>query len=124
MTRRLALSFSGAGHLVCYQLGAAKALMEKLEEEREKRIAHLQQSAARRMGNAGVLRGWTAWQELYDEQVAQRQMLASAGARLLRPKLAASIAHWRAHWEAAARTAMAEAAEVRALVETVGSKAS
>ena len=25
---RLALSFSGAGHLVCYQLGAAKALME------------------------------------------------------------------------------------------------
>ena len=28
MTRRLALSFSGAGHLVCYQLGAAKALME------------------------------------------------------------------------------------------------
>ena len=68
--------------------------------------------AARRIGQQGLSRGWTAWQELYDEQVAQRQMLASAGARLLRPKLAASIAHWRAHWEAAARTAMAEAAEV------------
>ena len=82
---------------------AARRWRRSSTAEREKRVEDMRQKAARRMGNAGVLRGWTAWQELYDEQVAQRQMLASAGARLLRPKLAASIAHWRAHWEAAAR---------------------
>ena len=45
------------------------------------------------------MRGWSAWHELYQEQVAQRQMLASAGARLLRPKLAASFSHWKTDWE-------------------------
>ena len=90
---RRALEAAAEAQAVRQEEAAAKALMEKLEEERERRIAHLQQSAARRMGNAGVLRGWTAWQELYDEQVARRQMLASAGARLLRPKLAASFTH-------------------------------
>jgi len=33
--------------------------------------------------------------------VSQRQMLAAAGARLLRPKLAASFAEWRQGWDAA-----------------------
>ena len=59
--------------------------------------------AARRMGNQGILRGWTAWVDLHEEQRARRQMLASAGARLLRPKLAASLALWRQGWEAEMR---------------------
>ena len=78
---------------------AATQLALSLEEEREKRVNHLQRVAARRIGQQGLSRGWTAWQELYDEQVAQRQMLASAGSRLLRPKLAASFTHWRGDCE-------------------------
>ena len=56
------------------------------------------------MGNQGILRGWTAWVDLHEEE-GRRQMLASAGARLLRPKLAASLALWRQGWEAFARAA-------------------
>ena len=41
------------------------------------------------------MRGFTAWQFKWEERVAQKQMLASAGARLLKPKLAASFAGWK-----------------------------
>ena len=40
--------------------------------------------AGARIKNQGIMKGWSAWLELWEEQVAQRQMLASAGARLLR----------------------------------------
>jgi hypothetical protein len=93
---------------------AATQLALSLEEEREKRVNHLQRVAARRIGQQGLSRGWTAWQELYDEQVAQRQMLASAGARLLRPKLAASFVGWRWNWEAERERDRLKAAEVLA----------
>ena len=46
------------------------------------------------------MRGWTAGSDLFEGEKAQRQMLASAGARLMRPKLAASLAHWRSDYEA------------------------
>ena len=91
---------------------AARQLIDRLEEEKEKRIAHLHQSAARRMGNQGILRGWTAWVDLHEEQRARRQMLASAGARLLRPKLAASLALWRQGWEAEMCASAERAAQV------------
>ena len=58
----------------------------------EARIEYLYQKAGARIKNQGIMKGWSAWLELWEEQVAQRQMLASAGARLLRPKLAASLA--------------------------------
>ena len=44
--------------------GLAQREMEAqrlLEEEREKRVAHLQRMAARRMGNEGLSRGMNAW---------------------------------------------------------------
>ena len=74
-------------------------LAAKLAQEKERRVEELYKKSAKRMGNQGILRGWSAWHELYEEMKAQRQMLASAGARLLRPKLAASMEHWRRDWE-------------------------
>ena len=71
-------------------------------EEREKaaRIEYLTKKAGARIKNQGIMRGWTAWSDLFEGEKAQRQMLASAGARLMRPKLAASLAHWRGDYEA------------------------
>ena len=85
----------------------------KAEAERERRVEELCGKAAKRMGNQGILRGWTAWVELYEELAAQRQMLASAGARLLRPKLAASFTAWRADYGAAAAAKTATGAKAR-----------
>ena len=80
---------------------AARELLERLEEEKERRVEHLQRVAARRIGLGAVARGWSAWHAAWEERRRQRQMLASAGARLLRPKLAAI--HWRGACLAAQR---------------------
>ena len=63
------------------------ALLEA--QEKQKRIDYICQRAARRIANQGILRGWTAWQDIYYEQKRQRQLLAGAGARLSKPALAA-----------------------------------
>merc|ERR1711965_403246 len=76
----------------------AKQMEDKLEEEKEKRIAHLQQQAMRRIANAGIASGFSAWQEQWAEAARQKRMLAAAGARLARPALAAALAHWMALW--------------------------
>ena len=63
----------------------------QLEAEKEKRVAHLQQMAARRMGQQGLAAGWSTWQDQYLEAARQKRMLAAAGARLQRPALVASF---------------------------------
>ena len=73
---------------------AARELLERLEEEKERRVEHLQRVAARRIGLGAVARGWSAWHAAWEERRRQRQMLASAGARPGR-----SVAHWRGAWE-------------------------
>ena len=79
----------------------ARRMEEQLAAEREKRIEHLKQSALRRMANAGIAVGWTAWTELYFEQKREQQLLAGAAARLARPALAACVAHWVRDWQEA-----------------------
>ena len=78
-------------------------LAAELEEEREKRALHVQQIAARRIGQMGLARGWSAWHEQWLEVVKQRQMMAATAARLTRPKLTACLTHWRHDWEEAVR---------------------
>ena len=74
---------------------------ERLEAEREKRVAHLQQQAARRIAKHDIAMGFSAWQEQWEEAARQKRMLAAACARLARPVLAAAVAAWRAGWRAA-----------------------
>ena len=40
-----------------------KSLEHRLETEKEKRVSHLQQQAARRIANRGIAMGFTTWQE-------------------------------------------------------------
>ena len=71
----------------------------RLEEEREKRVAHLQGVAARRIQQMGLARGWSAWLDGYLQHQMHQRMLRQAASRLMRPKLAAAAAHWRRSWE-------------------------
>ena len=68
------------------------------EAAHEKRIAHLQQMAARRMMKAGLTKGWQTWQDAYLERQRHLRMLAGAAGRLMKPKLTAALVHWRVDW--------------------------
>ena len=96
---RAALKAAMEGDLAAAQEAYARQMEEQLEAEKEKRVAHLQQQAMRRMANAGLASGFGAWQEQWEEVARQRRMLAAAGARLTRPALAAAVAHWRDGWQ-------------------------
>ena len=94
--------------------GAAEAhgreLETRLEAEKEKRIAHLSQLAARRVSNREIATGFITWQEQWAEATRQKRMLAAAGARLARPALAAALALWVGEWREAEREQLREAA--------------
>jgi len=94
-------------------LGAAGAEAAAREAtEREKRVEALAGKAMRRIQNAGLIRGWGAWQGRWEEAARQKRMLAGAAARLARPQLAACVAHWRAEWEAEGKAATAQERQV------------
>ena len=76
-----------------------RAMQEELEREKEKRVAALQQQGVKRLMNQGLARGWSAWQGMWDEKVRKKNLLKQAGARLTKPKLVKSYAHWRRDWE-------------------------
>ena len=99
--------------------GAEGERAAAIREEREKaaRVEALASKAGARIKNQGIMRGWSAWQELWEERVTERQMLAAAGGRLLKPKLAASLAHWRHDWETTAGIQGESDAESRLAVE-------
>ena len=80
-----------------------RQMEERLAAEHEKRVQYLQQSAVRRILQAGLARGWSAWEDLYLERRRERQLLQQSAARLARPALAACLAHWVRDWEAAER---------------------
>ena len=72
----------------------------QLEEEKEKRVAHLGQIGVKRMMNQKLSMGWTAWKEQYDESRRKQRLLRTAGQRLMRPALVHCFHHWQRDWEA------------------------
>ena len=106
---RATLKASMEGDFAAAQAAYAKQMEEQLEAEKEKRVAHLQQQAMRRIANAGIASGFSAWQEQWEEAARKKRMLAAAGARLARPALAAALAGWVADWRAAEQALQAEA---------------
>ena len=70
-----------------------------LANQKDQRIEHLHARAVKRFGNQGVIRGWTAWQDQWLAKCRRKRMLKAAAARLTKPKLTASLAHWRNDWE-------------------------
>ena len=73
----------------------AKALAEQAEAAHEKRMAHLQQMAAKRMMQAGLTKGWQTWLDMYQEHQRHKRMLAGAAGRLMKPALSAALSVWR-----------------------------
>ena len=82
-------------------------LLEQQEAAREKRVADLQQLAARRITQLSLARGWSTWLSYYEtEQWARRMMQKTAG-RMMKPYLVACFVEWRRDWEACEREAVA-----------------
>ena len=90
---------SQVSQLLTGQLDAEARVALAEEREKANRVEVFCQQAARRMKNQDVVGAWTAWQEQYYEQVRQRQLLKSAGARLSKPQLVVTFAYWRDNWE-------------------------
>ena len=97
----LALAKEAGFDAYATQAEMQKQMEEQMAAEKEKRIEHTKQMALRRIGKRDLTRGWTAWFELWYEVQRQKALLRGAGARLTRPKLVASVQHWRRAWEAA-----------------------
>ena len=95
-----------------------KAAQHELEREKERRIAHTQEMACRRILRRDISRAWQAWSAHSFYAARTQRLLRQAGTRLLRPKQAACFAHWRHDWDEAAREACALMWETEAL-ETV-----
>ena len=88
-------------------------LLEQLEAQKELRLAHLQQMAAKRMMQAGLTKGWQTWLDLYEERQRSMRMLAAAAGRLSRPALTAALTHWRVDWQQTQQAAIEAAYESR-----------
>ena len=50
------------------------------------------------MGKKEISKGFEAWADMYFESVRRHRLLASAAARLAKPKLAAGYTHWKHDW--------------------------
>ena len=104
---------AGRGH----EAEMERLMQQKLAEEKEKRVQHLQQIGVRRIANMGLARGWSAWHELHIEHIRKRQLLRQAAGRLARPKLTASFIHWLRDWEEEVNAAAALTAEQQRAAE-------
>lgn len=71
----------------------AKAALEAAKE-REARIELLRRQVVRRMKNADLSKGWTAWQELWEARRYQQALLREAGMKLKAPALSSAFAFW------------------------------
>ena len=91
---------------------AARAEKKALEAEKETRIAHMADMAARRFSRKELARGWTSWMVPYLESKRLQRMMRKVDGRLRKPRVSAGFAHWRIDWEADLRAKAAkEAAE-------------
>ena len=78
-----------------------QALRAKTEaQEHASRVEALRTTAARRMKNANLARGWSVWIECWAAKVHNTRVMAAAGARLRKPKLVATYHFWKSAWRA------------------------
>ncbi len=82
--------------------GSSMAYREQMEAQRalekEQRVEHLTQMAARRRGQKERSMGFEGWAAAYVEATRRKRVLQAAGAKLTRPKLVACYGHWRRDW--------------------------
>ena len=78
----------------------AQSMNGKLEEEKEKRIQHLQQLGVRRIVQQTLFKGWSTWREIYEQRTKRKRLLQQAANRLMKPALVAALKHWETDWKA------------------------
>ena len=76
-----------------------RALRE--EKSKEERVELLRRQVTRRIMNAGISRGWTAWHDLYTERKYAVERLREVGNKLRAPDLAFSFQIWEQEMAAA-----------------------
>ena len=72
-----------------------KALAERNKEER---VEMLRRQIARRILNQDLVRGWSAWCELWEVKAAQRRLLHRVASRLCKPVLTWCFRFWHEDW--------------------------
>ena len=83
--------------------------------DKEARIEHLTQMAARRMGKKELAMGFEGWAEMWQAKARQRNLLRQSGARLIKPRVVRAYSCWLQDWHA---EAAARAAELAAVVSS------
>ena len=87
-TRELAMNGGGR------EAEIQRRLAEKLESERQERIAIVQKRAISRVFNKALTAAWTTWFDKYEARRYERGVLLQAANRLTKPKLSAAYSHW------------------------------
>jgi hypothetical protein len=89
----------------------ADALLEaRRQKERDERVELLRRQIARRMLNAGLARGWSAWSEAHSARKHALTVMKLVGGRFKAPALAEAFNVWADECEAAHAAARAKAA--------------
>ena len=73
----------------------------KAEEEREGRVEMLRRQIARRIMNAGIVKGFNVWVEAWQAEGEARRTLRQASLRLSRPALSHAYKWWMQDWQQA-----------------------
>ena len=93
-------------------IGSAAEKEAMLEEKaREERIELLRRQVARRMMNQDIIRGWSAWQEMWEAKTYAMSRLRQAAGRLHAPEKANAFAFWQEDWREEMRVQLEAAAE-------------
>ena len=68
------------------------------EKEREERVEMLRRQIARRILNQDLVRGWSAWHELWETLTSERRTMRRVTGKLTKPGLTACFGYWRDDW--------------------------
>ena len=94
----LSLTRQAAADGIAHEVEISKRAHEEAARLKERRVEHLTQLAARRMGKRELAMGFESWASAYFERSRRNRVLRLAGAKLTRPKLVACYGHWRRDW--------------------------
>lgn len=83
---------------------------EKAERDKEERIKVLKQKSARRLLNAGLANGWSAWLQLWGAKTNAITRLREVANRLRKPEMSLAFFYLNRHRESARRMELARAA--------------
>ena len=94
----LSLTRQAAADGIAREVEISRRAHEEAARLKERRVEHLTQLAARRMGKRELAMGFESWASSYFERSRRKRVLRLAGAKLTRPKLVACYGHWRRDW--------------------------